>query len=159
MYTITHSTYIAAPPEVVWQVLTDFKTNGEQAPNLLYQKPEFDTEGALVGRVCANNQGESWREDVLIWEPPMRYRTAVDTSDYPYPFETMIATNAIEAERDGTRVTVTYDFEPDFRQPLKWAMAIFTQVYMRRITLSAMKNWAIDAKRLAANDVEAQASA
>ena len=141
MYSMQKSKFIKAPSNIVWEVVADIVQNGERAPNLLYQKPEYSEEGELTGVVCANVQGVEWREDVLVWEPPREYSTAVDTSNYPYPFRKMIATNTVEGEQEGTRLTVRFDFVPDYPQPIQWIMAQITRIFMRSIITSALNNW------------------
>ena len=151
MYSITRTRSIAAKPETVWNVVADISRNGELADNLLYQKPEYNEIGELTGVVCANTQGASWREDVLIWEPPTHYSTEVDTTDYPYPFRKMIATNTIQPEGERTRLTVTFEFIPDYPQPVQWIMAQVSRIFMQSIIATALDNWEQEATRSVVN--------
>ncbi len=147
MYRVSESKLISASQDVLWDIMTDFQWNGEQAPNLQYQHPEYDEDGALTGMVCANLEGVSWREDVLIWEPKRIYKSQVDTSKYPYPLKTMIATNQLEAIEEGTHVTISFDFEPDFPQPIRWLMSLYAKRVMRTILKTGLDNWEQEAQK------------
>lgn len=143
MYSTRIERFFAAPPHIVWAVITDIEQNGHNAPNLLYQRPQFDDEGQIVGVVCANNQGQEWYEDMLIWEPMQRYKTAVDTSNYPYPFKSISATNSIHESNSGTRLVITVDFEPDVSLPFRWLLAQYAKFMLASIFRKMMDKWEV----------------
>ena len=110
METFHRERHIDAPRAQAWEVLSDLDGWGAHAPNL--SRTEV-IEGAAEGAVrrCYNNSGKGWTETCTLWQPGRRYVMEVDTSDYPYPMDSMRGTFSVDDEGRGSRVTLRFDYQ------------------------------------------------
>lgn len=99
---------LAAPASDVWPLLTDHDLYGRLAPNLS-RVEVLGGEGTGMRRRCYDTLGRGWNETCTLWDEGRQFAVDVDTSDYPYPIQTMRGRWAVEP--DGDRSTVSMDFE------------------------------------------------
>jgi hypothetical protein len=105
------SRVVAAPRELVWDLISDQRLYGEIAMNLSSAEI-IGGEGVGMIRQCTNAQGQSWRETCIDWQEGYSYAFEVDTSNYPYPLAKVTGTWAVEEVGNGTRIKMHFDFEP-----------------------------------------------
>lgn len=133
---ITASIDVAAPPHRAWAVVTDHELYGRLAPNLGRVEPTTPN-GPDLARRCTNRRGQSWSESCTLWDDGHRFAVAVDTSDYPYPLQTVRGSWSVDRlAAGGSRLAMTFLFQP--RPGLRgrlfaWAMHAAFPLVVRRI--------------------------
>jgi len=102
---------VAAPPDVVWELVRDLDRIGEFYSAL--RNVEVDGEQLGARRTCENKQGQRWSEDVIEWDEAARAITLqFDTSapDFPFPMQEMYGGWDVEEANGGTDVVVWYEY-------------------------------------------------
>ncbi|MGF1661868.1 MAG: SRPBCC family protein [Kineosporiaceae bacterium] len=96
---------IAAPPGAVWPLVADHHLYGRLAPGL--DRVEIVSgPGEPLRRRCTSSQGSSWEETCTLWEEGRRFAVEVDTSDYPFPIARMRGLWQVDADPEGSLVTL-----------------------------------------------------
>ncbi len=139
MYTFIKEQVVSAPPEVVWQVISDVERYAEYAPNL--SRAEKTGEGNTPARRCYDTRGRGWDEACVLWKEGEAYSYVIDTSDYPYPFIQMKGTWSVEAAGAGSRITMRFDYTPSAPWIFGWLMHRMVQRRFRPVIDELMDNW------------------
>lgn len=131
-----------APPEVVWDVITDPGLYAEVAPNL--SRVEI-LDGAAEGMVreCADPDGRSWTETCTVWEPLDRYAVEVHVDDSPVhrrAFHSFAGEWAMTERADDVLVTMTFEYEPRYG-PLGWLVGKALEREGRELTQAIFDGW------------------
>ena len=133
---ITISADVDAAAERAWAIVTDHELYGRLAPNL--GRVELSTSnGPELARRCTDRKGRSWSESCTLWDDGRRFAVAVDTSDYPYPLQTMRGSWSVDRltpERSRLGMTFLFQPRPGTRGRLfVWAMHALFPFALRRI--------------------------
>lgn len=102
---------VAAPRDLVWELISDHRLYGELAPNLTDVRVVSGTGVGMV-RQCSNFEGQTWTETCLDWQEEEGYTFQVDASTYPYPLDKMVATWSVKELGDSSRIKMRFDYEP-----------------------------------------------
>jgi hypothetical protein len=121
---ITISADVDAAAERGWAVVTDHELYARLAPNL--GRVELTTaNGPELARRCTNNKGQGWSESCTLWDEGRRFAVAVDTSDYPYPLQTMRGSWSVDQLAPArSRLGMTFLFQP--RPGLRGRLFVWT---------------------------------
>jgi ribosome-associated toxin RatA of RatAB toxin-antitoxin module len=109
METVESSRVYAARPATVWPLLTDHDLYGRLAPNLRSVQV-ISEPGQPLRRRCTNTSGDAWEETCTLWEDGRRFAVEVDTTDYPYPLESMSGLWQVDPHPDGSKVTMRFAY-------------------------------------------------
>ncbi len=107
---IEASRVLAAPPQVVWPVVTDHELYGRLAPNL-HQVQVISEAGQPLRRRCTNHSGDGWEETCTLWDDDHRYAVEVDTANYPYPLASLRGLWQVDPHPDGSLVTMRFVYQ------------------------------------------------
>jgi len=100
---------LPAVPALVWPLITNHDLYGRLAPGL--SAVEVISEpGARLRRRCTNTGGRGWQETCTLWEQGRRFAVEVDTTDYPYPLESMRGLWQVDPAPGGSRVTMRFAY-------------------------------------------------
>jgi ribosome-associated toxin RatA of RatAB toxin-antitoxin module len=113
MQELTVERTIAAPIEVVWQVVSDVVGYAEAAPNLSEARV-LAGQGVGMVRQCWDTRGGTWKEQCVLWEEGRAYSFRVDTSDYPHPLDHMQGTWSVQPHTDGTTIHMRFEYQPKY---------------------------------------------
>jgi uncharacterized protein YndB with AHSA1/START domain len=112
MASFTYVRQVAAPPEIVFDVLTDHRRYTEITP---LRRAELEREGEPAPnglgaiRVLSAMPGPPMREEVIAYEPPRRFSYTILSG---LPFRDHIGTVELEARDGGTEVTYAVKTTP-----------------------------------------------
>lgn len=121
---IEASRSVAAPPEVVWDVVVDPDVYERVAPNL-DEVTVVTGAGPGMVRRCVDTGGNEWTETCTDWEDGRSFSVAVDveTSDFHRRlFSRFEGTWTCEDRADDVLVTIALDCETRYG-PLGWVVA------------------------------------
>src|SRR3954452_781585 len=123
MASFTYVRQVAAPPEIVFDVLTDHRRYTEITPLRRAEleregEPEPDGVGAI--RVLAAAPGPPMREEVLAYEPPYRFSYTLLSG---LPVRDHVGTVELSPSGDGTEVVYAIHTTPTI--PFAGAPTIF----------------------------------
>lgn len=127
MASFTYERQVAAPPEVVFDVLTDHRRYTEITP---LRRAELEREGdpAPNGlgaiRVLAALPGPPMREEVVAYEPPRRFSYALLSG---LPFRDHLGTVELSPSEGGTKVVYAVRTTPTVPLGGFAAMAVLKQ--------------------------------
>jgi Polyketide cyclase / dehydrase and lipid transport len=133
---ITIAAEVGASAERAWAVVTDHELYGRLAPNL--GRVELTrANGPELARHCTDNSGRGWSESCTLWDEGRRFAVAVDTSDYPYPLQTMRGSWSVGRLAPArSRLGMTFLFQPRPRlrgRLFVWVLHAAFPVVLRRI--------------------------
>ena len=114
--TITMDRTVDAPPDVVWDVITDHGLYAEAAPNLT-SVDVLDGDGEGMVRRCIDTSGNAWTETCTRWEPNRAYAMTVDVTGSGFHrrlFKRFRGEWRIEPVEGAVRIEITFDFEPRY---------------------------------------------
>lgn len=112
MASFTYVRQVAAPPEIVFDVLTDHRRYTEITP---LRRAELEREGEPVPngvgaiRVLAALPGPPMREEVVAYEPPYRFSYTVLSG---LPFRDHLGTVELSPSDGGTEITYAVKTTP-----------------------------------------------
>jgi uncharacterized protein YndB with AHSA1/START domain len=119
MATITRSLHIAAPPETVWALLSDFGAISAWAPNVDHSCLMSD-QGSDVGTARRIQTGRTTLvETVQTWEPNVTLGYQLE--GLPPVVKSVINTWTLEASGTGTTTTLTSEIGTGSKPPQKIA--------------------------------------
>lgn len=110
---IEGSRSVAAPVEVVWDVIVDPDVYETVAPNLAEVALVSEPGPGMVRR-CVDSNGNEWTETCTHWEAGRSYGVAVDveTSDFHRRWFTRFeGTWSCEPRAEDVRLTIAFEFE------------------------------------------------
>ncbi|WP_136591301.1 type II toxin-antitoxin system RatA family toxin [Salinigranum halophilum] len=116
MTTISMHRTVDAPRTVVWDVITDHELYGEVAPNLS-SVSVVEGKGEGLIRRCVDTDGNEWTESCTHWEACQSYAVSVHVDNSVFHrrlFTRMDGEWRVSEDRDGVRITITFDFEPRY---------------------------------------------
>jgi hypothetical protein len=134
---ISYEREVPGDSQVIWGLLTDHELYGRLAPNLSEARV-ISGAGLGMRRVCADTSGREWSETCTLYDPGHRLDMAVDTSDYPLPFQAVEGSWWTESNADGSNtVGMRFAIQPRagmsgrLQLPL---LQLASRPLMRRIT-------------------------
>lgn len=132
---------VAAPPEVVWPVVSDVAGYAEVAPNLSRVEIVKGARESLERR-CFDLKGRGWNERCELWDEGRAYAMEVDTAapDYPYPFRALRGTWRVVPQGAGSRIEMQFDFQLKYG-PVGRLMAYLMRPAFKRLCGQLMDNW------------------
>lgn len=116
MTRITTHRLFNAPPDIVWEVMTDPEVYAAVAPNLS-SVVILEGKGEGMIRECVDTGGNAWTESCHYWEAGRGFAVAVDveTSDFHRPWFTRFEGRWELTEReDGVLVTIQFDYDTKY---------------------------------------------
>jgi uncharacterized protein YndB with AHSA1/START domain len=131
MASFTYERQVAAPPEIVFDVLTDHRRYTEITP---LRRAELEREGdpAPNGRgairVLSALPGPPMREEVIAYEPPQRFSYTVLSG---LPFRDHLGTVELSSAGGGTRVVYAIRTTPTLPAGGFVAIAVLKQAIKR----------------------------
>jgi ribosome-associated toxin RatA of RatAB toxin-antitoxin module len=131
-----------APPDLVWEVITDTDLYAEVAPNLS-RVEVLEGEGEGMVRECADTEGTAWTETCTAWEPGRRYAVEVHVEESPIHrplFHSFAGEWAMEEREDGVLVTMRFDYEPRYG-PFGWLLGKAGEREGGRLTRAIFDGW------------------
>ncbi|MDJ0925715.1 MAG: SRPBCC family protein [Acidimicrobiia bacterium] len=84
-FTLERTRVLDAPPDRVWDVVSDVGRYYEVVENLV-ATDVVSGSGLGMARHCVDDKGREWDESCTLWEPGRRYRMTVDVDTYPASF-------------------------------------------------------------------------
>lgn len=132
--------WLAAPPDVVWEVVSDVAHFAEVAPNLSRSEIVSGT-GLGMRRRCYDLLGRGWSETCVAWEDRRRYSFRVDTKDYPYPLTHMQGTWEIEEQPQGTLLRMRFEYQLKYGLLGRWLDRILIRPAFHLVCRRIMNNW------------------
>lgn len=112
MASFTYERQVAAPPEIVFDVLTDHRRYTEITP---LRRAELEREGEPAPnglgaiRVLSALPGPPMREEVIAYEPPTRFSYTILSG---LPFRDHVGTVELEPRDGGTEITYAVKTTP-----------------------------------------------
>jgi carbon monoxide dehydrogenase subunit G len=107
---------IEAPPDLVWDVMTDPDVYARVAPNLAsVEIVSGDGEGMV--RRCVDADGNVWTESCTRWADGHEFAVAVDVADSDFHrrlFTRFEGRWALSTDGDGGVVTVAFEYDPRY---------------------------------------------
>jgi uncharacterized protein YndB with AHSA1/START domain len=145
MASFTYERHLAAPPEVVFDVLTDHRRYSEITP---LRRSELEREGEPapngMGAVrVLGIAGPPMREEVIGYDPPHRFSYTVLSG---LPFRDHIGTVELTPAGDGTKVTYAVRTTPTV--PVGGAVAVLV---LKQAIKSLLSGIAKESERRAAD--------
>jgi uncharacterized protein YndB with AHSA1/START domain len=140
---VTDSRPFDAPPEAVWQVISDPTLYAAVAPNLS-RVEILEGHGQGMVRECADTHGRTWTEVCTAWEPERRYAVEVDVEGSPvhrHLFHAFAGEWRMEPSDEGVLVTLTFEYEPRYG-PFGRLIDRFVEREAARLTPPIFDGWA-----------------
>lgn len=131
-----------APPDLVWEIITDPGLYAAVAPNLS-RVEVLAGEGEGMVRECADTDGRAWIETCTAWEPERRYAVEVHVEESPVHrplFGSLAGEWAMAEHEDGVLVTMRFEYEPRYG-PLGWLLGTVGKRQGRRLTRAIFDGW------------------
>ncbi|WP_227287206.1 SRPBCC family protein [Boseongicola sp. H5] len=128
--------YSRAKPDALWAVIRDLGSISRYSTGLKASRLEGGSvaePGAV--RVCTNQQGQSWAEEVVSMDDPSRtvvLRFRAEAEDFPFPLDEMIGGWTVTPAANGTStVDIWWSVRPT-RRRLGWVLLALMTIPLDR---------------------------
>jgi len=138
---LSFSKPVRANREQAWAIISDVANYDAIAPNIDHVDIISGAGEGMVRRCESDNK--SWSETCTHWKEGESYSFIVDTSppDYPYPFNFLQGTWALEQKSDnGITIVMTFDF---VYEKLYQALLVHPLLssWFRKVAWELLENW------------------
>jgi len=135
---------VNAPPNVVWQVMTDHPSYADVADNIS-RVEVVSGEGVGMLRRCYGLKGENWLESCDLYDEGRAYgfRVHTEAPDYPYPFSSLQGRWAVASQDNDSEFSIVIAAEPNGN---KLAQLVFNTIAKRQfkaVLIDLADAWAI----------------
>lgn len=105
-----------APPDLVWEVMTDPDLYADIAPNLS-EVEIVEGEGEGMVRRCVDTDGKAWTEECHLWEPGRRFEVSVDVENsefHRHLFSRFEGSWSLTEREDDVLVEIAFDYDTKY---------------------------------------------
>ncbi|KZM50067.1 SRPBCC family protein [Labrenzia sp. OB1] len=135
---------VKAPPETVWNVMTDHPAYADVADNIA-KVEVLSGDGLGMKRRCFGPKGENWEETCDLFEPGHAYgfRIHTEADDYPYPFAELSGRWRVKEHPLGSEFDIEIIATLKGNALSKWLFATMAKPQFKAILIDLADAWAV----------------
>ena len=135
---------VNAPPETVWNVMTDHPAYADVASNIA-KVEVVQGDGLGMVRRCHGPKGESWQETCDLFEPGQAYgfRIHTEAKDYPYPLTELSGRWSVVPHGTGAQFDIRIMAKPKGNALARWMFAKLAGQQFKSVLIDLADGWAL----------------